>query len=403
MKKLLILIAAMTMITGSAYAADWAFYGNARVETFYSDVDTVGSTTDEKNFEEQLAGNGRIGANVKVSDELTGRFEYGDSANMRLLYGKWNFGAGSLLVGQDYTPAMMAFGNQVYEGATGLIGYGALYGGRVAQIKLRFGDFSIAAIQPNNINTAYTAVVSGAVGTAAGLASYLPAGVTPATATPAQLVTQAAAIAAPTNVQLASQSAAAGAATAAYAANLSYEYTIPRIEASYFYDLGPLRLRGQGGFATVEYTDANPATALSYDFDAYVVGVGATYTAAGFYVTAAVYTGENLSVLGIATTDSDSPSLPVALATGGVTDAETDAWQIFAGYTFNDMFSVEAGYGEEETDIGTANVDANAYYANATITVAPGVFIVPEFGVQDKEDFDGTKKTYFGAKWQINF
>jgi hypothetical protein len=42
---------------------------------------------------------------------------------------------------------------------------------------------------------------------------------------------------------------------------------------------------------------------------------------------------------------------------------------------------------------------------NCTINIAPGVFIVPEFGKVEYEgnDVDLGDFTYWGAKWQINF
>ena len=374
MKKLIIVIAAFTMVAGfamTAAAADWNFYGNARIETFYTDTDTLGQAEDDQTYEQGLASNSRVGANVKVSDELTARFEYGSGPNLRLLYGKWNFGAGSLLVGQDYTPVMMAFSNQVYAAGTGLIGFGAPYGGRVPQLKLRFGDFEMAAIQPTSVGdiAADAAVV----------------------ATTGALGAQADAIAAGYADSLAWDTAAA-----VYAANISFEYTLPRLEASYFYDAGPLRLRVQGGYSTVDVIDRNGASEVSEDIDAYILALGATYATGPFYVTATYSTGENLTVLGIATT---APSVPDA--TG---DGETDMYQIFAGYKMNDMFGFEAGFGKEETEIGSAQgQEATSWYVQSSITLAPGVFIVPEIGNMDTEEVNGKDLLYYGLKWQINF
>lgn len=145
MKKLMVIIAALAMVTGSAYAADWNFYGSARIQTFITDSDLA----DEDIFDETMQGNSRIGANVKVSDELTGRFEYGTGVNVRVLYGEWNFGGGKFLVGQTYTPLNMFYSNQVYGSDTDLLGYGGVYSGRAPMLRLKFGDFQIAAVDPN--------------------------------------------------------------------------------------------------------------------------------------------------------------------------------------------------------------------------------------------------------------
>ncbi|MCG8567180.1 MAG: hypothetical protein MI747_19060, partial [Desulfobacterales bacterium] len=131
MKKLMLFAAALVLLAGStASAAEWNFYGSARVNTFITDFENspfqpkgapaLGLATgdDTKNYEQGLQGNARIGAKVKVNDSLKGRFEYGalqGNANIRLLYGEWNFGAGSLLVGQNYTPLLLPYSNQVYS------------------------------------------------------------------------------------------------------------------------------------------------------------------------------------------------------------------------------------------------------------------------------------------------
>ena len=81
-----------------------------------------------------------------------------------------------------------------------------------------------------------------------------------------------------------------------------------------------------------------------------------------------------------------------------------------AGYKVNDMFSFEAGYGYSEGELdqaGAVEDDAQAYYVQAKITLAPGVYIVPEIGVIDElNDSTGAEQSdtlYYGAKWQINF
>jgi hypothetical protein len=148
MKKLMVIVAALAMITSSAYAADWNFYGSARIQTFITDTEVNGTDISEDIFDETMQGNSRIGAKVKVSDELTGRFEYGTGVNVRVLYGEWNFGAGSFLVGQTYTPLNLFYSNQVYGGDTDLLAYGGVYSGRNAMLRLKFGDFQIAAVDP---------------------------------------------------------------------------------------------------------------------------------------------------------------------------------------------------------------------------------------------------------------
>ena len=104
---------------------------------------------------------------------------------------------------------------------------------------------------------------------------------------------------------------------------------------------------------------------------------------------------------------------------------------IGAAKKLNDMVEFGAAYGynstEYDSDGSTAHAttpgqglgvagaagnrlsknDSSNYYLQAVITMAPGVFLVPEIGRLDyKTAFDGTDegdKTYLGAKFQVNF
>ena len=141
MKKLSILVVAALLCVFAlpAFAqdkADWSFYGSIRLWTAWESYDKeapainfgapntfrnqphwpTGSAVgfDDSDLWFGMQYNARIGANVKWGD-VGGRFEFGnlaqegsgtgaDSEHVRLLYGTWNFGAGTLVVGQDYTP-----------------------------------------------------------------------------------------------------------------------------------------------------------------------------------------------------------------------------------------------------------------------------------------------------------
>ena len=167
MKKLTILMAVAAVVCFSvpAMAVDWNFYGSARMETFYTSEDAkdIGEKTSDLRWDFQ--GNSRLGANVKA-DHIKGQIELGlgrdvDSSNAfsrsdggdggvvtRRVYGTWNFGAGSLKVGKDYSPVSVFVSGQVFDQDAGLIGFGAPYGGRPGQIELAFGGFKVAAITP---------------------------------------------------------------------------------------------------------------------------------------------------------------------------------------------------------------------------------------------------------------
>jgi hypothetical protein len=121
MKKIIVLTAVFAMVfAGTALAADWNFYGSARMQLFSNSLSkeasgfgyatnplagATGNSWSETSFDSQV--NSRIGANVAAGD-VKGRFEYGHrgapassslGVGTRILYGSWNFGSGVMLVG----------------------------------------------------------------------------------------------------------------------------------------------------------------------------------------------------------------------------------------------------------------------------------------------------------------
>jgi len=337
-------MAAVSMILifcGSALGAEWNFYGSARMATFWTESDLSDTTS----LNESLQSNARIGAKVRVSDELTGRFEYGakdGDANIRYLYGEWDFGPGSLLVGQYETPLYMPVSNQVYNTDNGLEGWGEAAPGRRAQIRLKFGGFQIAAVEAK---TQYYDVLQGDI------------------------------------------------------TDTNTELTLPRVEVSYTTAVNNLTLGVGAGYSTFEVND-------SEDIDSYVgVACGKFHTGA-FSFGVQAFAGQNVG--NIITTDTTGDDLGKGhakiAASGRVIDNDAIGFEVVAGYSFNEMFAVEAGYGYTQTEYDdTEDDEVAAYYVQAPITLAPGVLVVPEFGMIDYQESNQDEITYMGAKWQINF
>ena len=154
MKKLFILIAAVAFVAAYTVpvmaASEWNFYGSARMSTFYGTESQEASGTgfEDSTLAWDLQGNSRIGASVKAG-AIGGGFEYGTGINLRKLYGTWNFGGGSILVGQTYTPVNLFYSNQVWGGDSDLLPYGGIYDGRRPMIQVSAAGFKFAAIQPN--------------------------------------------------------------------------------------------------------------------------------------------------------------------------------------------------------------------------------------------------------------
>jgi hypothetical protein len=80
-----------------------------------------------------------------------------------------------------------------------------------------------------------------------------------------------------------------------------------------------------------------------------------------------------------------------------------------AGYKLNDLVTFEAGYGylDQKDKKGGTSEEAWAIYAQAILSLSPGVNVIPGVGQIDfdqKESKEGSKDNFFaGAKWEINF
>jgi hypothetical protein len=340
MKKLMIILAAVTLVASfalTAAAAEWNFYGSARMTTFYEMDDQNNADDDDTTW--GLQGNARIGATVKVNDTLVGGFEYGSTPNLRKLYGEWDFGAGKLLVGQTYTPACTYFySNQVWASDNDLLDSGQQYAGRKPMIRLTFGDFKLAFISPN---TSDTAGIGGDTDT-----------------------------------------------------------TLPKIEAAYNMKMDAFFVDVYGGYNSFDQADIS--------VDSYLVGVGGGFDVGSLYIKANVYYAQNGSAYGLLGIGDDS--LSYNARNQEVIDVDTFGYLAVVGFKASDALTLEAGYGavSHEQDVNNSDSDdASTLYVNASITLAPGVFIVPEIGFIDYQDdaggADEGDMTYFGAKWQMNF
>jgi hypothetical protein len=337
MNKLLVLVVVVTMMVGSAHATDWNFYGSARVQTFIEKNDSGNSAGSFTEYEQYLQTNSRIGARVKVNEQLTGRFEYGASsgnANIRLLYGEWDFGAGSLLIGQAYSPLNMFYSNQVWWDDTNLYDFGGVYSGRNPMLRLKFGDFQIAVLQPS---------------------------------------------------------------THTHFGN-STEVVIPKIEAKYKFSNDNWHLQIAGGYNSFEVL----FNGVSDDVDSYILALGGGVNFGPAYIQGNVWYGQNVGNYGML-------NMPFDVATFN-SDNDAHAFVLVTGYKINEMFTIEAGVGYTVAKIDQPifKEDADvAYYVQSSITLAPGVSVVPEIGLIDwKTDLTGADEgdiVYGGMKWQIDF
>jgi hypothetical protein len=382
MKKLIVILAVIAMVgafTATAMA-DVSLYGSARFRTYYADVDSGGAGVDsDKDLEWRMGHLTRFGANFK-SDKITGKFEMDARAgaagatgniesdsgasglgNMRLrhLWGEYDFGAGKLMVGQNY-PLYDApvSGINYYSGGLqkfGGIGYDIA---RTSQIRLTFGDFRVAFLPPDTSKT-------------------IPGG---------------------TN-------------TTPYS---EVNTTFPKVELRYDMKMDAFALDFIGGWQTYEIEDYNHTTGVgsanTEDVTSYVLGVRGKFNFgpgyAGLGLTYRV-NGNNYGAWTVSTKESpifQGNDLKDATAFGAVAAL---------GWKVNDMFTLEASYAmlNSEQDTSADNEDdCQVYGVIAQITMAPGVYIIPEIIFQDNKDVitngattEQGDATIFGVFWRIDF
>ena len=382
MKKLIVILAAIAMVgafTATAMA-DVDLYGSARFRSYYADVDNgVAGAESDSDLEWRMGHLTRFGANFK-SDKITGAFEMDARAgaagvtgnieadsgasrlgNMRLrhLWGQYDFGAGKLLIGQTWPLyELPVSGINYYSGGLQKLGGMGYDVARTSQIRLTFGDFKLAFLPPDTSKT-------------------VPGG---------------------TN-------------TVAYS---EVNTTFPKVEVAYDLKMDAFALNFMGGWQTYEIEDynqaANTGSKGTEDVTSYVLGVrgkanfGPAY--AGLGLTYRV-NGNNYGAWTVSTHES-----PIFQG-NDLKDATAFGVVAALGWKLNDMFTLEGSYSMLNTEVDTSldnEDDASAWGVIAKITMAPGVYIIPELIFQDNKDRKDNSvsteegdATIFGVFWRIDF
>ena len=339
---------AFLFLVYSSALAEWGLYGNARVGTWYTaqDEDLSSSGDDDVDFDQNLHSNARIGANVVASDEIGGRFEYGTSngsANIRLLYGMWNFGKGTLLVGQNYTPIECHMISAItYKDDGALLSVGIPYESRLPMVQIKMGNLTLAAVQPYNVNAL---------------------GVT----------------------------------------ERDIDTYIPKLEAAYNVKADNINITLFGGTNIFKVEDENEH---NYEIYSGIAGVRALATIDALYINGCLFGALNAGDYGFRfdggadhseIKDGDVENSTTFGGTGVMGYKLSDKMVVEGG----------ASYVQHDVDSAKDPDGTMLLYAQVRLFPHPSVCIVPEIGYIDyMDDASGADEgalMYAGAKWQINF
>jgi hypothetical protein len=340
-----------------------------------------------------MQSNSRIGANIKA-ENISARFELGlkgtDGGDLdvgtRRMFATWDFGAGKLKIGKDYTPTNQFISGQVFNSDNGLLGIGTFYARRPGQIELQFGAFKIALVSNN-------------VGLIAGMADE--------TTTMNNATTQAIR----TNSLGQTVIFIEPGTTSTKKFKGDVDRVVPKLELGWgmAFDTWNFNLMGGAQYYSIEDVTSFTGTGTDdVEVTSWVFGGDIGWNFGPGYLKAAGSYSQNAANAswsgGQASWDGDDDT----------NDTYTAMGALVAGFKLSDMLSFEAGYGvkNEVTDEGFLR-DSTPFeiYLQSVIALAPGVFIIPEVGYSDFDDGDTATKTgddagsqfYLGAKWQINF
>jgi hypothetical protein len=337
--------ASMRQLTG-AYTVDYAASG----------VD------DDTDVYWELSNISRFGAKFKTGD-ISGHVEFGltgaESGNNtydRLLYGTWDFGAGSLMIGQNYPPYTMVSaqiaprvdlggspGN--YNAENGFVGYGALWEARKTQARLTLvNGFYVALLAPES-GVPDAAVAGGDVDT-----------------------------------------------------------TMPKLCVGYDYKTEGLSLNGGVAYNTYNYEVGT----FDETVDSYLIYVNGKMPLGMVNLQASIHYGQNLTDFGLWNRED------AAQATVVGNDVEDST--CYGGYVQVaipvDPAKISLGYGytQSDRDLAAPNDDAEgqqSYFVNAKIPIADTFFIVPEFTYYDQMDDDAGQEEddawFLGLLWRMDF
>lgn len=366
------LVAALVCVMSApVYAEDFFnMYGSARIAVDQNTLskERAGNEDGDSDLTLGLQGNSRFGARAKKG-EISGGFEYGSTANLRLLYASVPMAGGALTIGQTYGPVNIFISDQVAGGDSNMLNMGGLYGGRNPQIKFSTGGLAVALVKTN---------AGGVAGLSGDVDTMLP-------------------------------KIEAGYSTKMGGVNLGVQfgmqsYTVQRAasaaSAAEPYALDPTTgaITGSSASAAVEAKDFTVSSS--------VVGLMASMGFGMAKVSFDYVMATNAGDYGLWMEGASS----AVLAGDEIKDTTTSGMLLVVSAKTSDSMTVEGGYGTiaHQSGVTDAKVDgASGMYVQVTIKTETGMAITPHFDSWDygKDSGDNTEGTMstVGVKLMLNF
>ncbi|MBW2174855.1 MAG: hypothetical protein JRF64_09555 [Deltaproteobacteria bacterium] len=385
MKKIAVSLLALTLavlLAAPAMAASITPYASMRLGTFwthwdYNDKSGAAGSDEDDDLNIDLAEISRFGAKGQVGD-IYGVVELGlrHSANSagydvtaqgakphynrhvytRLIYGKYKFNSGTLLVGQNYTPPTFPSAQQgpgAFNLQNGFISVGCLWDRRWPQIKVTLDNgFYAAAVEP-----------------------FAGASVSGAPAPPAGL-----------------------------AAGGDYDVTLPKLFVGWDFKQDGLYLGPGFGYSQFNYDNG---TTFDDTIDSWLLFLKGKAALGAVDLQFAVHYGVNITDFGIL-------ARPAASAaqldpSGDIEDAQSWGGYIQGSFKVDPAtVSIGWGYVADENDvIGNDSDEKMGLFVNCKIPIADTFFVVPEInywdGMDDANGREDPDSWNVGVLWQMDF
>jgi hypothetical protein len=396
-----VLIAAALAAATPALALDITPYGAIRVgswytaSTYYAYPATATATSPARgtaqhdgDFTFDLQGDSFVGMRVKEADfsavaEIGAYNPKNRSAGLelRLLFGEWDFGGGKVRVG--YAPSPYVYrSEQAFDSDGGFNGYGSLWDGRMAQIKVSAN------------NGLYLTLMKQGTGSGAGGGNDLI--VVPGSTTAAA------------NGNNWNGTAFTNTATQYAAANTNYDTFMPKTIVGYEGKSGILTY---GGGAAANFFKVTPsaADAVAYQDEiySYLGFAHCKIDLAPVEIKLNAYTGQNVGNL-MSNPGAANGSLYFRNAAGQTANAYTYGGWAQLGYIMNEKVKMFAGASYETNDTRLTSADERmAAFANLQYAVTRNIKVVPEFSfLNDMTNRLGQKEPRVyasGVKWEMTF